>query len=162
MTERPPYDHRNCQSLFGYAASVHLRSRGICQLCGAGEPRFEWWRQLTVEHLIGESQGGYLHAIRGALAERFPQWSSEEVAILASRLDELNTVSACSFCNATTSRARAPASMSQLIRNAVDQVDLEVTVRHTCEVILEARRADVAWKLEAVRAAFEEQVRSRW
>ena len=31
MTQR--YDYRNCQSLFGYAARVHERSGGICQLC---------------------------------------------------------------------------------------------------------------------------------
>jgi hypothetical protein len=45
------YDYRNCQSLFGYAAKVHERSGGVCQLCGAGGPEvdFDFWRQLTVE-----------------------------------------------------------------------------------------------------------------
>ena len=53
------YDYRNCQSLFGYAAKVHERSGGVCQLCGAGTAGldFDLWRQMTVEHLIGESQG---------------------------------------------------------------------------------------------------------
>jgi hypothetical protein len=71
---RPAYDYRNCQSLFGYAASVHVRSGGVCQLCGAdgGPARFDFWRQLSVEHLIGESQGGYLRAIKTAAARRFP------------------------------------------------------------------------------------------
>src|SRR5205807_243716 len=56
------YDYRNCQSLFGYAAKVHERSGGVCQLCSAGAAGldFDLWRQMTVEHLIGESQGGYL------------------------------------------------------------------------------------------------------
>lgn len=30
------YDYRNCESLFGYAQSVHERSGGTCQLCGCG------------------------------------------------------------------------------------------------------------------------------
>jgi pentatricopeptide repeat protein len=44
--------------LFGYAAKVHERSGGICQLCGAGrvELAFDLWRQMTVEHLIGEAR----------------------------------------------------------------------------------------------------------
>lgn len=54
------YDYRNCQSLFGYAAKVHERPGAVCQLCSAGGPEvdFDFWRQLTVEHLIGEGQGG--------------------------------------------------------------------------------------------------------
>ena len=31
------YDYRNCESLFGYAASAHVRSGSICQLCGCGD-----------------------------------------------------------------------------------------------------------------------------
>jgi hypothetical protein len=59
MNDRPPYDFRNCTSLFGYSAAVHVRSGGSCELCDAGDSSdFDWWRQLTVEHLIGEGQGG--------------------------------------------------------------------------------------------------------
>ena len=52
------YGHRNCQSLFGYAAKVHERSGGVCQLCDAGavELGFDLWRQMTVEHLIGKAR----------------------------------------------------------------------------------------------------------
>ena len=41
------YDYRNCQSLFGYAAKVHERSGGVCQLCGAGTGGldFDLWRR---------------------------------------------------------------------------------------------------------------------
>ena len=28
----PPYDYRQCQSLFGYASEVHRRWGGTCQL----------------------------------------------------------------------------------------------------------------------------------
>jgi hypothetical protein len=67
------YDYRNCRSLFGYAAEVHELSGGVCQLCAGGlEVDFDFWRQLTVEHLIGEAQGGYLGQIDAALRARFP------------------------------------------------------------------------------------------
>jgi hypothetical protein len=74
MLAMETYDYRNCQSLFGYAADVHERSGGICQLCGCGsrEPDFDLWRQMTVEHLVGESQGGYRGQIERALVARFP------------------------------------------------------------------------------------------
>lgn len=74
------YDYRNCQSLFGYAAAVHERSGGVCQLCGCGADRldFDLWRQMTVEHLIGSSQGGYLAQIRSALEQRLPGLTATE------------------------------------------------------------------------------------
>jgi hypothetical protein len=51
-THANDYDYRNCQSLFGYAARVHERSGGVCELCGARSSvlDFDLWRQLTVEH----------------------------------------------------------------------------------------------------------------
>ena len=114
------YDYRNCQSLFGYAAKVHERSGGVCQLCGAGGPEvdFDFWRQLTVEHLIGEGQGGYVLQIVAALKARFPSLDSEVITELARRIDEANTITACSFCNSTTSRNKAPIAMSDAIARA--------------------------------------------
>ena len=81
------YDYRNCQSLFGYAAKVHERSGAVCQLCGAGTAGldFDLWRQMTVEHLIGESQGGYLRQISASLADRFP---GAQVAATAEALEQ--------------------------------------------------------------------------
>ncbi len=69
-----PYNYKSCQSLFGYAFAVHVRSGGTCQLCGCGGSAlsFDLWRQMTVEHLIGKKQGGYLKEIRLAVAEHFP------------------------------------------------------------------------------------------
>jgi hypothetical protein len=159
------YDYRNCQSLFGYAANVHERSGGICQLCGAGgvELGFDLWRQMTVEHLIGESQGGHLRQISAALTQRFPQLGPAALNELARRIDAANTVTACSFCNATTSRAQAPTSMTSLIEGAPDgtpdQVFGHVTVG--LDAILAGKKKDVEWKLAAVRKAFDLQVAPR-
>lgn len=157
---RPPYDYRNCQSLFGYAARVHARSGGACQLCDAdgGSARFDFWRQLSVEHLIGESQGGYLREIKTAVASRFPELVPAEAATLVEQLDELNTVTACQFCNSTTSRTRTDVSMSELIGCAESPEGAIADTRRACEEVLEAKRSDVAWKLNSVRKAYDELI----
>ena len=156
------YDHRNCQSLFGYATQVHARSGGICQLCGAGrgEPiDFDFWRQLTVEHLIGEHQGGYPKAIRAAVAERFPDLTPQEHKDLVRRIDALNTVTACSFCNATTSRDRYSSRLDTIMMQTEGEpADVVAAVQRITEAVLAKKRADVAWKLESVRHAFEAQI----
>jgi len=156
------YDYRNCQSLFGYAAKVHERSGSVCQLCGAGATGldFDLWRQMTVEHLIGQSQGGYLHQILTSLAGRFPGLSAAERAELAAQIDAANTVTACSFCNATTSRAQAPTSMTALIETAPDGTPEEIRRHVTAGLdgILAAKRKEVAWKLASVRKAFDSRV----
>jgi hypothetical protein len=72
------YDYRNCASLFGYSAEAHDRSGGVCQLCLAGGNNFDFWRQLTVEHLIGQSQGGYLAQIKELVSEIFPDLNAAE------------------------------------------------------------------------------------
>ena len=153
------YDYRNCMSLFGYAAEVHRRSGGVCQLCGAGAAAldFDLWRQMTVEHLIGESQGGYLKQVKGSLAQRFPGLSTGEIALLAAEIDAANTVTACSFCNSTTSRDRAPVSMTELIETAPDGPRDEVLkhVAAALDGILAVKRRAVSWKLASVRKAFD-------
>jgi hypothetical protein len=156
------YDYRNCQSLFGYAAAVHERSGGICQLCGAGssEIDFDLWRQLTVEHLVGESQGGYLRQISAALAQRFPGLSPTALAGLAGRIDAANTITACSFCNSTTSRNQAPVAMTEAIQRAPDgsPEDIYEHVVADLEAILATKKREASWKLEAVRKAFDSLV----
>ncbi len=156
------YDYRNCQSLFGYAAAVHQRSGGICQLCGAGsnDLDFDLWRQLTVEHLIGESQGGYLRQISAALAQRFPGMSPTSLTALARRIDAANTITACSFCNSTTSRNRAPVAMTEAIQRAPDgsAEDIYEHVAADLQAILATKRSEARWKLEAVRKAFDSLV----
>ena len=152
------YDYRNCSSLFGYSAAVHTRSGGVCQLCGAGakEPDFDLWRQLTVEHLVGESQGGYPVRIRAAVALRFPDLSGDEQSALSATIDAANTITACSFCNSTTSRDRSDRSMTELIEAPTSGPEETYSaIKAYCTAVLERKRSDVAWKLESVRAAFE-------
>src|SRR5260221_6564110 len=98
---QPKYNHRNCQSLFGYAEKVHRRSRWTCQLCGCGgEPiDFNLWRQLTVEHVIGESQGGYIKDLRMAIVNRFLMLAPHEQEEIVLAIDVMYTVTACSLCN---------------------------------------------------------------
>ena len=129
------YAYKNCQSLFGYAESVHKRSGGICQLCGCGagkEINFDLWRQMTVEHLIGKSQGGHIRQIREALVNRFPELPLEEYNLLAKRIDDANTVTACSFCNSSTSRE--------------------------LNGVLSKKRAKIQWKLVSIRPTFDEHI----
>lgn len=120
---------------------------------------FDLWRQMTVEHIIGKSQGGYLHQIREAVGVRFPDLSDEAQDAIAQRLDEENTVTACSFCNSTTSRNINQRSMSVVLSEAIGNAD-EVIAYAKLEFqrILEAKRRNVQWKLAAVRQAFELEV----
>lgn len=155
------YNHKNCQSLFGYAAAVHIRSKGKCQLCDCGSlsADFDLWRQMTVEHLIGKSQGGYLKQIRVAVNARFPELSEDEQDEFSKRIDILNTVSACSFCNSTTSRDINDKSMSELLNEAQGSLaDVEIYISNKLHLILERKRKDVRWKLSSVKEAFEKEV----
>ncbi len=159
-----PYNYKNCQSLFGYAAEVHIRSRAKCQLCGCGGSPvdFHLWRQMTVEHLLGRSQGGYLYQIRDAVAQRFPDMAPDALESLAARVDAMNTVTACSFCNSTTSRDVSAESMASLVQATPGGPDdVLKAIEEELQVVLARKRRDVQWKLEAVRAAFEREVQSR-
>jgi len=153
-----PYDYKQCQSLFGYSFDVHVRSSGTCQLCGCGgaELTFDLWRQMTVEHIIGKSQGGYLKDIRLVIAERFPNLGVSEREALSKAIDAANTVTACSFCNSTTSRDSCDISMSDLIHTATGQPNEVVAqISAALQPVLERKRANVKWKLESVRKAYE-------
>ena len=156
------YDHRNCQSLFGYALDIHKRYNCVCQLCGCGVNRasdFDIWRQKTVEHIIGKSQGGYKADIRKSVDERFPDLPEPDREDFAKRLNDANTVSACRFCNSTTSRDCCTKSMRDLIFEAHGDPEVVITkVIDDLGKVLQAKQSVAKWKIEAVRAAFEEQV----
>ena len=159
MTDRSvPYNHRNCQSLFGYAQLIHERSKYRCELCGCGgtPPDFDLWRQFTVEHLVGESQGGYLRELRTAVAARFPDLAPDERAKLVAEIDAANTVTACSFCNSTTSRDRHSRDMTALLSVPGGPDELLAAIQRELTEILERKRQDVRWKLASVRAAFQQ------
>jgi hypothetical protein len=153
---RKPYEFRNCQSLFGYASKVHQRCGYRCQLCGCGGPPLDFalWRQFTVEHLIGESQGGYVAQLRPTVAQRFPTLSQYDQEQLILAIDEANTITACSFCNSTTSRDRHEQSMYQLLAQEGDPDDVLLRIKGTLSSIIARKRSDVEWKLTSVREAF--------
>lgn len=153
------YNYRNCQSLFGYAFDVHVRSGGACQLCGAGRDgmSFDLWRQMTVEHLIGQQHGARKKDILAALQVRFPAESAARVEAAVKAIDAANTVTACSFCNSMTSQHRCAETMAAIISRAgsLDEAISLASVAAGQE--LEAKRRMVEWKLTAVRAAYEQR-----
>jgi len=157
-----PYDYKNCQSLFGYAQQVHEQSGGIRQLCNCGSGRevdFDLWRQLTWEHIIGQSQGGYFKEICATVTKRFPSLPVAEIKGIARQIEVANTVTCCSFCNSVTSREKAPTIMDDIIADAPGTPEDVVAVVKTQLVeILTAKKQRVAWKLASVKKAFEEQV----
>ncbi len=154
---RQPYDHRNCQSLFGYAQKVHQRSNYKCELCGCGgtPTNFDLWRQFTVEHLVGQGQGGYVRELRAAVAARFPELGPDEHAKLVTEIDAANTVTACSFCNSTTSRDRHTRDMTALLAVVGSPDEVLGKIQGELLEILECKRRNVRWKIESVRAAFD-------
>lgn len=163
MDERAPYDETGLQSLFGYGKAAHERSGGICQLCGCGagsDIDFDLWRQFTIEHLIGEGQGGYPPRIRAAVDQQYGHLAPEDRMDLAKRIHEANIVTACQFCNSTTSRDRAAASMEQLISELPpDPDEALVVLARMLQPILDAKRSTVQWKLRSVYRGFKERIR---
>ena len=155
------YNYKNCQSLFGYSAEVHIRCGGKCQLCGCGgDPiDFDLWRQMTVEHLIGKSQSGYLKQIYEAVRDKLPDYPELEIDTICKAIDSFNTVSACQFCNSTTSREISPVSMGDLISSSEPSPDsILKNVRAACHGILANKRSKVEWKLKSVKEAFHKYV----
>lgn len=155
------YNYKNCQSLFGYSAEVHVRCKGQCQLCGCGGSPldFDLWRQMTVEHLIGKYQGGYLKQIRELVKKHFSSYTTSDKEILSKEIDALNTVTACQFCNSTTSRDISDISMNELFEKANGcRETLVMEISSACNNILNKKKESVAWRLESVKEAFYEKV----
>lgn len=166
---KPSYNYKNCLSLFGYAQKVHERSGGICQFCGCGanletnsDAYFDLWRQLTVEHLVGQAKDGYLKELKVAVARRFPGLSPQELEQIANQIDEANTITVCHLCNSMTSRdsnqktAKAMTELLNEVTGEPQEVVKQVT-NHLHE-IHERKKGDVLWKLQSVRKEFRESV----
>ena len=158
-----PYDESGLQSLFGYGRAAHERSGGICQLCGCGagpDIDFDLWRQFTIEHLIGEGQGGYPPRIKEAVDQHFVELSESDRRDFATRIHEANIVTACQFCNSTTSRDRALYTMEELIAQLPSEPDEAISLlAEKLQVILDAKREKVRWKLQSVYRGFNEGIR---
>jgi hypothetical protein len=114
---------------------------------------------MTVEHLIGKSQGGYLAQILEEAKKKFPSYSKEEVRRFSKQIDSINTVTACQFCNSTTSRDINDISMHDIFAESPPNPDIILgRVQDVCDEILKKKRKLVHWKLESVKAAFDEHV----
>jgi len=158
-----PYDESGLQSLIGYGRTTHLRSGGICQLCGCGAGReidFDLWRQFTIEHLIGQGQGGYPPQIKVAVDVRFGHLSAEQRTELAGHIHDANVVTACHFCNSTTSRNTAMFTMTEAIAALPDDPEEALAVlREKLQAVLVAKRKQCNWKLRSVYRAFKDEIR---
>ena len=157
------YDSKSCASLMGYGREVHKRSGAVCVLCGAGRDiplTFDFWRQLSVEHLISKSQKGYRDQIEGLLARHLPDLSREQRDAMARQIDDENTYTVCRFCNSTTSRELSPTSMEDLLWEASGTPDqiVEYVIQHL-RTLLRKRLEDARWKLKWLREDYESDVR---
>ncbi len=163
------YNHKNCQSLFGYAAATHKRCKWQCQLCGAGglSAGSKFWRQLTVEHLIGRSDGGYRKDknapidINRLVDANFQAYTEGEKNDLVKKIDELNTVTACQLYNSTTSRFKAEEkhTMANLFKESGNCRELLIKkIGEACSDILRQKKEKVRWKLVSVEDAFKKYI----
>ena len=117
---------------------------------------------MTVEHLIGKSQGGYLKQIREEVRDKLPLISEAEIESLAKEIDAINTVTACQFCNSTTSRDVSEVSMHELFsRSESTRNSVLENIRGACGAVLKRKQDSVKWKLESVEEAFHEHVVSK-
>jgi len=153
------YDVRGLQSLFGYGREAHKGSGGVCELCGCGAGSaidFDLWRQFTVEHIIGQGEGGYLPRIRAAVDRRFTHLSSDaERERLAESIHQENMRTACHFCNSTTSRDGLTFTMEDVITGLPSEPDSAIdALRARLKPILDAKRERVKWKLRSVYRTF--------
>lgn len=72
----------------------------------------------------------------------------------------MNIVTACQFCNSTTSRDLAPFTMQEVIGELPpDPTDAVAKVEQKLESILHEKRARVQWKLESVYRVFQDVIR---
>ena len=114
---------------------------------------------MTVEHLIGRTQGGYLEQIRQSVEIGFQNLSIEERSALAVEIDNLNRVTSCSFCNSMTSQSINGKSMLELIQDARgNSTHFLELLRKELEEVLQRKRMEVQHKLQSVRQAYKEQV----
>jgi hypothetical protein len=162
------YPCKDCISLFGYAEEVHQRSSGVCQYCGYGSdievdsPLYiSLWRQLSVEHVIGESQGGYNPRLKDAVSAKFPGHPIDEIERIVDQINIANTVTTCRFCNDTTSRYVAQKTMEAFLAEAQGQTPDEVIaeIQRHLTAIFEDKKCLVLWKLSSIEPAFQGKIK---
>jgi len=146
------YDPKQCQSLFGYSLSVHTRCKWHCKLCEEGDMTPTQMRSLSVEHIIGRTQNGYLYQIIPAVTKAFPDYSKKEIKELSNKIDSLNTVSAHTFCNSITSRTQSAQDMSSIISEFAPKGPerLLKEVKKVCDDTLKRKTIDVKSKISVI------------
>ncbi|WP_367154895.1 hypothetical protein [Methylomonas sp. HYX-M1] len=96
------------------------------------------------------------------MKDKFPFFSGAEIESLAKEIEALNTVTACQFCNSTTSRDVSEISMHELfLKSEPNRKSVLENITQACAAILKRKQDAVKWKLESVEEAFYEQVVSK-
>lgn len=120
------------------------------------------WRQLSIEHVISESQGGYNPRLKVAVSTRFSDYPIDEIERIVGQINIANTVTACRFCNDTTSRYVAQKTMEELLVEAqgqnLDEVIAEI--QSHLKAIFEEKKRLVLWKLSSIEPAFQEKMKN--
>lgn len=150
-------------SSFWRNIETHKRYKGVCQLCGAGTNSlsFDLFRQMTVEHIIGKSKGGYSPGIKLCLKKYFPEYEESKIKTLAKSIEFENMVTLCQFCNLMTSRYDSGVSMDKIL-NEVKGKSEEVVMQHVkaeLTKILNAKKVYLKQKQDAVRAGYLEELK---
>jgi len=108
-------------------------------------------RSLSVEHIIGKTQEGYIHQIKKAVTKAFPDYTKDQVIKLSEKLDTINTVSAHTFCNSITSRNHADRDMDEMIMKfAPDEETLISEVKKECKKTLDFKAISVKEKIQVI------------
>jgi hypothetical protein len=92
---------------------------------------------------------------RSAVAACFGRLNPSARRALSDRAARTNLVTACQFCNSTTSRDIAPFTMDDPIADLPDDPDEAVArLAQELQPILESKRRIAQWKLRSVHRAF--------
>jgi hypothetical protein len=146
----------------GSSAAGHGSRRWCCFSAvtnGSGHPRGAS-TPTTSTSPASWTRGGYPPRIRSAVESRFPHLPEAERASLTKRIHEANIVTACQFCNSTTSRDRAPFTMEDVIAALPDDPEEALPVAaEKLQAVLEVKRQTVRWKLRSVNRGFRESIR---
>lgn len=78
--------------------------------------------------------------------------------VVVEDIDTANTITACSFCNSTTSRDRNMKSMEDLLSSPGTHEEIKAVVLSELKGILDRKRVDVRRKLECIRRAYDQLV----
>ncbi|MHB9036374.1 MAG: hypothetical protein ACYC64_06880 [Armatimonadota bacterium] len=161
------YDPRSCQSLLGYGRAAHARSSGACIYCGLGKNKidFDTWRQLSVDHIVPAmlfpGEGKTLRLL-------FPNLQKTELRALAEKINGINLVTACNFCNSMTSRMKdlsadgilSPEGYENVTSlNAESVQSMLYRLQQRVDELLPTKKDYVKSRLAELRKTFEKEIK---